>query len=44
MPLVGQQDDVGFIDILSKGLQAGIISVSAYIIISIRREKKSSLP
>ena len=44
MPLVGQQNDVGFIDILSKGLQAGIISVSAYIIISIRREKKDILP
>jgi len=44
MPLVGQQNDVGFIDILSKGLQVGIISVSAYIIISIRREKKVSLP
>ena len=43
IPFVGQQDDVGFIDILSKVLQSGIIAVSAYIIISIRREKKSSL-
>ena len=43
IPFVGQQDDVGFIDILSKVLQGGIISVSAYIILSIRREKKTSL-
>ena len=43
IPLVGQQDDVGFIDILSKILQGGIIVVSAYIIVSIRREKKASL-
>lgn len=43
IPFVGQQDDVGFIDILSKVLQGGIIAVSAYIIVSIRREKKASL-
>jgi hypothetical protein len=43
IPLVGQQNDVGFIDILSKGLQAGIIAVSTYIIVSIRRDKKLSL-
>jgi len=43
IPLVGQQDDVGFIDILSKVLQGGIIAVSAYIIVSIRRDKKLSL-
>jgi len=43
IPFVGQQDDVGFIDILSKVLQGGIIAVSAYIIMSIRREKKASL-
>jgi formate hydrogenlyase subunit 3/multisubunit Na+/H+ antiporter MnhD subunit len=43
IPLVGLQDDVGFIDILSKVLQGGIIAVSAYIIISIRRDKKASL-
>jgi len=43
IPLVGQQDDVGFIDILSKVLQGGIIAVSAYIIMSIRRDKKTSL-
>ena len=43
IPFVGQQDDVGFIDILSKILQGGIIAVSAYIILSIRREKKTSL-
>jgi len=43
IPLVGQQNDIGFIDILSKVLQSGIIAVSAYIIISIRREKKASL-
>lgn len=43
IPLVGQQDDVGFIDILSKVLQAGIIAVSAYIIVSIRRDRKISL-
>ena len=43
IPFVGQQDDVGFIDILSKVLQGGIIAVSAYIILSIRREKKTSL-
>lgn len=43
IPFVGQQDDVGFIDILSKVLQGGIIAVSAYIILSIRHEKKASL-
>ena len=43
IPFVGQQDDIGFIDILSKVLQGGIISVSAYIIVSIRRDKKASL-
>ena len=43
IPLVGKQDDVGFIDILSKVLQGGIIAISAYIIVSIKREKKSSL-
>ena len=43
IPFVGQQNDIGFIDILSKVLQSGIIAVSAYIIISIRREKKASL-
>jgi len=43
IPFVGQQYDVGFIDILSKVLQGGIIVVSAYIILSIRREKKASL-
>ncbi len=43
IPFVGQQNDIGFIDILSKVLQGGIIAVSAYIILSIRREKKTSL-
>jgi len=43
IPLVGLQDDVGFIDILSKILQGGIIAISTYIIISIRRDKKTSL-
>ena len=43
IPFVGQQDDVGFIDILSKVLQGGIIAVSGYIIVSIRRDKKASL-
>ncbi|PIW35814.1 MAG: hypothetical protein COW26_02415 [Nitrosopumilales archaeon CG15_BIG_FIL_POST_REV_8_21_14_020_33_23] len=43
IPFVGQQDDVGFIDILSKVLQGGIIAVSAYIILSIRREEKRKL-
>ena len=43
IPFVGQQNDVGFIDILSKVLQSGIIAVSVYILISIRREKKASL-
>jgi len=43
IPFVGQQNDVGFIDILSKILQGGIIAISAYIIISIRRDKKASL-
>ena len=43
IPFVGLQDDVGFIDILSKILQGGIIAISTYIVISIRREKKTSL-
>ncbi len=43
IPFVGLQDDVGFLDILSKILQGGIIAVSAYIVLSIRREKKIGL-
>ncbi|EGP93947.1 hypothetical protein MY1_1189 [Nitrosarchaeum koreense MY1] len=43
IPFVGQQDDIGFIDILSKILQGGIIAVSTYIILSIRKGKKTSL-
>ena len=43
MPLVGQQEDIGFIDVGSKVLQIGIISASMYIITAIRKEKKSSL-
>jgi len=43
IPFVGLQDDVGFIDILSKILQGGIVAISTYIVISIRRDKKTSL-
>ena len=43
MPLVGQQEDIGFVDIGSKSLQVGIIAASAYIITAIRKEKKASL-
>lgn len=43
MPLVGQQDDIGFIDLGSKVLQIAIISASMYIVTTIRREKKTSL-
>jgi len=43
IPFVGQQDDVGFIDIFSKILQGAIIAVSAYIIVSIRRDNKAKL-
>lgn len=43
MPLVGQQDDVGFVDIGSKVLQVGIITASVYIIAVIRKEKKANL-
>lgn len=43
MPLVGQQDDVGFIDVGSKVLQGAIIAASVYIIAAIKKEKKTSL-
>jgi hypothetical protein len=43
MPLVGQQDDVGLIDVGSKVLQGGIIAASVYIIAVIRSTKKASL-
>jgi hypothetical protein len=43
MPLVGQQDDIGFIDVGSKVLQGGIIAASMYIIATIKKEKKASL-
>lgn len=39
LPLVGIQDDVGFIDVSSKILQAAIIAASAYIIVTIRKER-----
>ena len=43
MPMVGQQDDVGLIDVGSKVLQGGIIAASVYIIAAIRSTKKASL-
>jgi len=43
MPLVGMQDDVGFIDVGSKILQGGIIASAVYIIVTIKKEKKASL-
>lgn len=43
MPLVGKQDDVGFIDVGSKVLQGAIIAASMYIIAIIRKEKNASL-
>lgn len=43
MPLVGMQDDVGFIDVGSKVLQGGIIATAAYVIATIKKEKKASL-
>ena len=43
MPLVGMQDDVGFIDVGSKILQGGIIASAIYIIVTIKKEKKASL-
>lgn len=43
MPLVGMQEDVGFVDVGSKILQGGIIASSGYIIATIKKEKKSSL-
>ena len=43
IPIVGQQDDIGFVDLLSKALQVGIIGFSLYVITSIKKEKKASL-
>jgi hypothetical protein len=43
MPLVGMQDDVGFIDVGSKVLQGGIIASAMYVIATIKRENKTSL-
>jgi hypothetical protein len=43
MPLVGQQDDVGFIDVGCKVLQGAIVAASMYIIATIRKEKNASL-
>ena len=39
LPIVGIQDDVGFIDISSKVLQAAIITASVYIVVTMRRER-----
>ena len=43
MPLVGMQDDVGFIDVGSKVLQGGIIASALYVIATIKKENKASL-
>jgi len=43
MPLVGMQDDIGFIDVGSKVLQGGIIASSLYMIATIKKEKQASL-
>lgn len=43
LPLVGLQDDVGFIDIFSKILQGGIIATSVFVIATIRKDKKAKL-
>ena len=43
MPLVGMQDDIGFIDVGSKVLQGGIIASSLYMIAFIKKENKASL-
>jgi len=43
IPWVGQQDDVGVIDVGSKVLQVGIIAASAYITATIRKTEKDSL-
>ena len=42
LPIVGLQDDVGSIDILSKILQGGIIVGSAYILTSFKPKIKSN--
>jgi len=42
LPIVGLQDDVGSIDILSKILQGGIIAGSAYLLLSFRQQIKST--
>ena len=46
LPLVGLQTDVGTIDILAKVLEAGIIAVSVYIIVSIKKPiaKEKNMP
>ena len=41
LPIVGLQDDVGSIDILSKILQGGIIAGCAYLLLTFRRQVKS---
>lgn len=43
MPLVGMQDDIGFIDVGAKVLQGGIIASALYVIATIKKEKKTSL-
>ena len=42
LPIVGLQDDVGSIDILSKILQGGIIAGSAYILTTFKPKIKSN--
>jgi hypothetical protein len=42
LPIVGIQDDVGSIDILSKVLQGGIIAGSAYVLTTLRPKTKST--
>jgi hypothetical protein len=39
LPIVGLQDDVGIVDILSKILQAAIIGVGGYLLLEMRKEK-----
>ena len=43
LPIVGIQDDVGSIDILSKILQGGIIAGSAYVLTTLRPKTKSNV-
>lgn len=42
IPSIGIQDDVGMVDVLTKVMQAGIVTLSVYILIPLTKRKSST--